>query len=81
MLQTSPLLILPLTAILYRAAIEQPDVTSHQLNSLALVYNWSIMHAHPWHIVLYYIPHVPVWHLNLSSSRFTFQMFSHQGLP
>jgi len=30
------LLILPLTAILYVAANEQPDVTSRQLNSLAL---------------------------------------------
>jgi len=33
---------LPLTAILYVAAKEQPDVTSRQLNSLALVCNWSI---------------------------------------
>ena len=34
-LQTTHLPILPLTAILYVAAKEQPDVTSHQLNSLA----------------------------------------------
>jgi len=41
-LQTAHLPILPLTAILYVAAKEQPDVTSPQLNSLALVCNWSI---------------------------------------
>ena len=41
-LQTAHLPILPLTAILYVAAKEQPDVTSSQLNSLALVCNWSI---------------------------------------
>jgi len=41
-LQTTHLPILPLTAILYVAAREQPDVTSRQLNSLALVCNWYI---------------------------------------
>ena len=41
-LQTAHLPILPLTAILYVAAKEQLDVTSHQLNSLVLVCNWSI---------------------------------------
>jgi len=41
-LQTAHLPILPLTAILYVAAKEQPDVTLRQLNSLALVCNWSI---------------------------------------
>ena len=41
-LQIAHLPILPLTAILYVAAKEQPDVTSRQLNSLALVCNWSI---------------------------------------
>ena len=42
-LQTAHLSILPLTAILYVVANEQPDVTSRQLNSLALVCNWSIV--------------------------------------
>ena len=42
-LQAAHLPISPLTAILYVAAKEQPDVTSRQLNSLALVCNWSIV--------------------------------------
>ena len=45
MLQTAHLPILPLPAILYVTAKEQLDVTSRQLNSLALVCNWSIKHS------------------------------------
>ena len=37
-----PLPILPFTAILYVAIKEQPDVTSRQSNSFALVCNWLI---------------------------------------
>jgi len=40
--QIAHLPILPLTAILYLAKKEQPDVTSCQLNSLSLACNWLI---------------------------------------
>jgi len=47
--QTAHLPILPLTAILYMAAKEQPDVTSRQLNSLAglLCSRLSILQTQP----------------------------------
>ena len=41
-----PLPILPFTAILNVAIKEQPDVTSRQSNSFALVCNWLIAYAH-----------------------------------
>ena len=40
--QTAPLPILPFTTILNMATKEQPDVTSRQSNSFALVCNWLI---------------------------------------
>ena len=40
--QTSPQPILPFTAMLNMAAKEQPDVTSRQSNSFALVCNWLL---------------------------------------
>jgi len=62
-LQTAHLLILPLTAIVYVAAKEQPDVTSRQLNSLALVCNWSIHWS--WVVIMFHClvlcAHVHKW--------------------
>ena len=56
MLKTTHLPILPLTAIIYVAAEEQPDMMSHQLNSLANSY-MQLAHYYEWNTIASMLVH------------------------